>query len=371
MSSSLEVVSMASAETVDDAISRVASLQALSVEDLSAFFYSKEGQAEVRGSLVMESEMIRAIAVVGFGRLLLIARDHSTSSDLENFLRFSSISEARRLKDDFADFISDVFRSFSCGVIGRAAASDPLQQLEDSISCVRAYCEVLSDLFDRYNSSRCEFDDSIENILGVPITSGSVICKGFDAITWLPFVKKVIIGLLSFGGHHLLVDRWREICWCSEYTRLLSQLFLFLLVEGGTGKVSIGAGPGAFAVLDYTTLEKGRSRDNFEAGSGSGAGGSYHPSVCVRRIAEEWVCALLQQAASVNVFESMPAIGEILSYCKVHCGLSEEVKFQVISIPLYSVLNYAVLCCSTLCYVVQCRAVLYRVVLCYAVRFTK
>lgn len=362
MSSSSEVVSMASAETTDDAISRIASLQALSVEDLAAFFYSKEGQAEVRGSLVMESEMIRAIAAVGFGRLLLIARDHSTSSDLENFLRFSSISEARRLKEDFADFISDVFRSFSCGVIGRAAASDPLQQLEDSVACVRAYCEVLTDLFDRYNSSRCEFDDSIENILGVPITSSSVTCKRFDAIVWLPFVKKVIIGLLSFGGHQLLVDRWREICWCSEYTRLLSQLFLFLLVEGstgagtGTGGISAGGGPGAFAVLDYTTLEKGRSRDSFEAGAGSGAGGSSHPCVPVRRIAEEWVCTLLQQAASINVFESIPAIGEILSYCNVQCGLSEEVKFQVISITFYCTLCCAVLTCAVLHNVV-CHAV--------------
>lgn len=336
---------MASAETPDDAISRIASLQALSVEDLSAFFYSKEGQAEVRGSLVIESEMIRAIAVVGFGRLLLIVRDLSTSSDLENFLRFSSISESRRLKEDFADFISDVFKSFSCGVIGRAAASDPLQQLDDSITCVRAYCEVLSDLFDRYNSSRCDFDDSVESILGVPITSSSVNSKGFDAIMWLPFVKNVIIGLLSFGGHQLLVDRWREISWCSEYTRLLSQLFLFLLVEGGSGNISAGGGPGAFAVLDYATLEKGRNRDSFEAGSGSGVGGSgsFHPCVCVRRIAEEWVCTLLQQAASVNVFESMPAIGEILRYCNVHCGLSEEAKFQVTFI-ISVVLCYIVLC---------------------------
>ena len=50
MSSSSEVVSMASADTTDDAISRIASLQALSVEDLAAFFTLKKDKQKLEAA---------------------------------------------------------------------------------------------------------------------------------------------------------------------------------------------------------------------------------------------------------------------------------------------------------------------------------
>jgi hypothetical protein len=324
---------MTLAETVEEAVYRVASIQAMSMEDLSVYFYSKEGQSEVKESIVIENEIVRSIAIVGFGKLLLLAWENSSKCDIEKFLRFSSLSEARRMKDDFMDFTSEVLGSFASGVVGRATASDPLQLLDDLPSCVGAYSEVLSALYQQFNSRIFEFNTAIDNMLGINDLETCKTKCSYDAISWLPFIRRVTGGLLCAGGHSLLIERWHQMSSCYEYRRLLSQLFLFLLGEGALDQNGED-GSVASAVLEWATLVKGRAGgDSFALvtpmlGSGS-SGESHHTSVRVHRIAEDWICILQQQVASVSVYQAVAAVGEALSFCHVSCGLPEEVKSQV------------------------------------------
>ena len=324
--------SMTLAETLEEAVFRVASIQAMSIEDLSVFFYSKEGQSEVKESIVIENEVIRSVAIIGFGKMLLLAWERSSNCDIEKFLRFSSLSEARRMKDDFMDFTSEVLGSFALGVVGRATASDPLQLLEDVPSCVGAYSEVLSELYHQFNSKIFEFDTAIDNMLGIDDLETCRTKSSHDAISWIPFIRRVTGGLLCSGGHFLLIERWHQMSSCYEYSRLLSQLFLFLL---GNGAIDQNRKDGSVAsvVLDWAALSNGRAGGgSFDLVSSLGSGGSgesYHTSVRVHRVAEEWICILQQQMASVNVYHAAVSVGEALSFCHVSCGLPEEVKSQV------------------------------------------
>lgn len=315
VSANVDVRCMTSAESIEQAVHRIASLQSLSVDDLSAFFYSKDGQSEVKESIVFVDEPIRLVAIVGFGSLLLLAWERSLKNNVENFLRFTSLSEARRSRDDFVDFTAEVLRNFSFGVIGRATASDPLQQLLDSPICVQAYSEVLLGLFLRYNTEVLGFEDKVRSVLGLPQKTSS------DAISWLPILKKVTGALLGHGGELLLLERWREMTWCYEYGRLLSQLFLFLLLDGRNG-----CGISADKILDRSTLEKGRPQESFESNF---EGVSNHTSVRVRKVAEEWVFSLLLQCASLSTAIAIVAIGEALSFGEPNLGLSWDVTAQV------------------------------------------
>ena len=319
VSSSSDGISMSSVENLKQAMHRIALLQTMSMEDLVVFFHSKEGQSEVRDSIVLDNEVIRAVAIVGFGKLLLLAWETTSKSNIENILRFSSLSEAIRGKEDFSDFTYDVLKCFSQGIIGKATAVDPQQQLDDSPMCVRGYCETLSDLLFQFNSSVFEYDKIVDSILGV---SNSFVkskdTRTSEAIFYLPLIKRVVGGLLRNGGHPLLVERWRSMSWCYEYTRLLSQLFLLLLGEASNSST----------ILDFTLLEKGNRSvlaDSCVETSDSRGGSSssdhnfgmkyFHSGVNVSRIVEEWVVGcLLQQMASVDVFESVAALGEALSF---------------------------------------------------------
>jgi hypothetical protein len=49
-------LTMTSIETAEGAIHRMAVLGSMSLQDLIVFFYSKEGQTEVRESIVLENE---------------------------------------------------------------------------------------------------------------------------------------------------------------------------------------------------------------------------------------------------------------------------------------------------------------------------
>ena len=315
VSANLDAICMTSAESIEQAVHRIATLQSLSVDDLSAFFYSKDGQSEVKESIVLVDEPIRLVAVVGFGTLLLLAWERSLRNDVENYLRFSSLSEARRSRDDFVDFAVEILRNFSFGVVGRVTASDPLQQLLDSPVCVQAYSEVLFGLFLRYNTEVLGFDDKVRSVLGLPGRASS------DAISWLPILKKVTGALLGHGGELLLLERWREMTWCYEYGRLLSQLFLFLLLDGGNVR-----GARADKILDRSTLEKGRAGESFESNF---EGASNHTSVRVRKVAEEWVFSLLLQCASLSTVDAIVAIGEALSFREPNLGISQDVEVQV------------------------------------------
>ena len=317
VSSSSDTMSMTSVETVEQAMHRIASLQTLSIEDIVVFFYSKEGQSEVRSSIVLDNELIRTIAVIGFGKMILVAWESSMKCNIENLLKFSSLSEAIRMKEDFSDFAFDMMKSFSQGVIGKAPAADPQQRLDDSSTCVRGYCESLSDLLLQFNGKISEFEENLNSILGKSgLSTASSVRRGYDAISFLPLVKRVIGGLLRDGGHSLLIARWRNMSWCYEYTRLLSQLFLFLLHDCIADTT----------ILNYTTLEKGLRSTLLDGGvetadSRGGPGSTVQYSgvsaeVYVSKIAEEWVVGcLLRQVASVGVFESVAALGEALSFC--------------------------------------------------------
>ena len=314
---------MTSAETTEQSLRRIAVLQTMSIEDITVFFYSKEGQAEVRDSIVIETDAIRAVAIIGFGKLLLLAWEYSSKCSIENVLRFSSLSEGIRTKEDFSDFACDVIKSMSLGVIAKAPASDPQQQLEDSPTCVRAYCEVLTDLFLEFNREIFGFDGIVSSVLGSSTdgssTGPSSIRSSYNAISMLPLIKRAVAGLLGAGGHHLLIQRWRGVSWCYEFTRLLSQLFLSLL----------GEGTGTSILLDYTVLEKGTRGGYTDSGletmesrgasglstMGTGVRTIVHAGVRVTQIAEEWVLGcLLQQAASTDIFEASAAVGEALSF---------------------------------------------------------
>ena len=319
ISSSSDATSMTSVETVDQAMHRIASLQTLSIEDLIVFFYSKEGQSEVRSSIVLENELIRNVSIIGFGKMILIAWESSMKCNIENLVKFSSLSEAIRMKEDFSDFCCDVIKTFSQGAIGKAPAADPQQHLDDSPTCVRGYCDALSDLLLQFNAKVFDFDNIVNGILGISgCANNTSTRRSYDAITYLPLVKRVVGGLLRDGGHTLLITRWRNMSWCYEYTRLLSQLFLLLL----------GECTGESTLLNYTILEKGlrgsstwvdggvETADSRGGSSSSGQYSGLSAEVHVCRIAEEWVVGcLLQQAASVDVFESVAAVGEALSFC--------------------------------------------------------
>ena len=319
VSSSSDGISMSSVDNLGQAMHRIASLQTISMEDLVVFFHSKEGQSEVKDSFVLDNEVIRAVAIVGFGKLLLLAWETTSKSNIENILRFSSLSEAIRRKEDFSDFTYDVLKCFCEGIIGKATAVDPQQPLDDSPICVRGYCETLNDLLLQFNSSVFEYDKIVDSILGVP--NGFVKSKDRrtnDAIFYLPLIKRVVGGLFRNGGHFLLIERWRSMSWCYEYTRLLSQLFLLLLGEASNSST----------ILDFTLLEKGNRSvlaDSCIETSDSRGGSSssdhsfrnkyLHSGVHINRIVEEWVVGcLLQQMASVDVFESVAALGEALSF---------------------------------------------------------
>ena len=237
------------------------------------------------------------------------------------------------MKDDFMDFTSEVLSSFAFGVVGRATASDPLQLLEDLPSCVGAYSEVLSELYHQFNSRIFEFNTAIDSMLGVDDWETCQKKSCYESISWIPFIRRVTGGLLSTGGHFLLIERWHQMSSCYEYSRLLSQLFLFLLGEGAIDQNGED-GSVASVVFDWASLVKGRagggSFDLATTLSGSGSNGeSYHTSIQVSRVAEQWVCILQQQIASVNVYQAAASVSEALSFCHVSCGLPEEVKSQV------------------------------------------
>jgi hypothetical protein len=124
--------SMSSVENESQAIHRMAVLATLSIQDLILFFYSKEGQVEVKESIVLENEDLRRVAVVGFGRMLLTAWEAASQCDIESILRFSSSAEARRMGEDFTDFSCEIIKQFSLGVTGKAASVDPLLPIDDS-----------------------------------------------------------------------------------------------------------------------------------------------------------------------------------------------------------------------------------------------
>ena len=319
VSSSSDGMSMTSVENLAQAMHRIALLQTMSTEDLVVFFHSREGQSEVRDSIVLDNEMIRAVAIVGFGKLLLLVWESTSRSNIETILRFSSLSETIRMKEDFSDFTCDILKLFSQGVIGKATAADPQHYLDDSPICVRGYCETVSDLLLQFNGSVFEFDKIIDDILGIsnPIAK-SEETRRCDAILHLPLIKRVVGSLLKNGGHSLLIERWRSLSWCYEFTRLLSQLFLLLLGDASSSST----------ILDFTVLEKGNMTTLLDSGveTSDSRGGSsssdhhsrnkyLHTGAHISRIVEEWVVGcLLQQMASIDVFESVAAIGEALAF---------------------------------------------------------
>lgn len=124
--------SMSSVENESQAIHRMAVLATLSIQDLILFFYSKEGQVEVKESIVLANEDLRRVAVVGFGRMLLTAWEAASQCDIESIFRFSSSAEARRMGEDFTDFSCEIIKQFSLGVTGKAASVDPLLPMDDN-----------------------------------------------------------------------------------------------------------------------------------------------------------------------------------------------------------------------------------------------
>lgn len=235
ISSSSDVVSnMTSVETIEQGINRIAILETYSIQDLIKYFYSKKGQSEVKDSIILENEEIRKIAIIGFGRLLLFSWEMSYEDiDIQNILKFSSLAEGRRMKEDYIDFSREIINSFAYSLIGKSTSSNKLQYqnnqfhtpVQENISLLQAYSEVLNDLFHRFDNEIQDIDDKLDIIMGYSNNSSNSdisntskmssmsksnshiknrnIQRSYRALDYLPLVKNVleiVLGQSSGGG---------------------------------------------------------------------------------------------------------------------------------------------------------------------------
>ena len=120
----------------------IAVLASVDDRELISFFCSKEGMSVVKSCCNFPQVELRRTSIVGLGNLLFRVWCLLIEEDLEGLLRCESITDARRLKEDYCDFVGEMAVLFSDGVLGKFSGTST-EALEDCFSSFEGSCETL------------------------------------------------------------------------------------------------------------------------------------------------------------------------------------------------------------------------------------
>lgn len=283
-------------------------------KDLLLFFVSRDGASVTRTCCALINNELRRISVIGLGNLLLrVWAVVDSDVLLEGIMVSESLSDTRRLKEDFVDFATDLIKMFSSGVLGKYP-KDPTHQIEDSFTTFQAYCDVLAALFNMYNQAFDKVKAWNNSLLGITdstsnsISEDSIVSRA-KSVAMVPLVKAAITVLCA--DPYLLLARWEQWHASGSCARLISGLVLALLNECPADSDAATAALHLMTANGPSSLSLGADPDETVA-SRTGA-----RPLLIAAFAEEWVLtSLTYEATSVSCSSLCASLYEIVSICQ-------------------------------------------------------
>jgi hypothetical protein len=253
---------MVSSESISSLAAAISILYSIDDIELIRFICTEDASSNIRSlcTTTIQSD-VRHVGVLGFGSLLLkswskIMEDNNNSINsgsginIETILRFDSYSDSRRMKETFSDLVLDLFKEFSLVLMKAGSNSNNSisttmdQKAKHTIQSMDAYCEVLLEVFDRYNQGFDELGEWIRTLLGCAGTGEEYVSKRAlararaNSATIAPLIKTIM--MIIGQDLHLLMTRWRQYPCHKDYkrnaySRLITAISLMLLREMPAG----------------------------------------------------------------------------------------------------------------------------------------
>jgi hypothetical protein len=224
---------------------------ALPLEEQVQFYLSKDFPSMLKSILTSERVELRIEGTRVLPRLMIFIfilidhNQHDALFDVEGYIQTDSLSDLRRLRDDFTDLFLDTFGHIANGVVGKAASADANKLLDDDYGFSMVCCDSLMYLLSIFNANFDCVNQWTDTLLGIssPQSSGS-LCMGSNvlssnhskiisldatrATSLLPCLIKCITTI--FVDPFYLLGRWQSYTSVlNPYTNLLNQSIMFIL----------------------------------------------------------------------------------------------------------------------------------------------
>ena len=154
---------------------------------------------------------------------------------MEAVIKYDSMLDANRAKEAIEDFIKNIFRGFSLGVIGKHVVTETTSKedmkLEDTQALTSAYAYAIALVLKMYESQRVltGMRGRISAMLGIA-PSAKQIELADNRTIFLPLVHTVLQQILE-ADFSLLLTRWKACASSQEFFCLISHILLVLLTE--------------------------------------------------------------------------------------------------------------------------------------------